>query len=117
MNVKVQKILMELKKNNLLDDRDIFTYATIQNAFGGAIEVIRGGVLISVCHEKLYIHRAKLDNSYGECYFEFYVSELQDVKGKAGLFGGRFSFVVNGQRYRFQLPSRANAFVDYFTKK
>ena len=37
MNVKVQKILLELKKNNLLDDRDIFTYATIQNAFGGTI--------------------------------------------------------------------------------
>lgn len=99
---------------DLLDEKEIFIYATAKNMTGGAIGAVQGLVLLSVCGDILYLHRARIDNSCERCLGNFYIPDLKKVKAKAGLFGGRFSFEAEGQKYRFKLPSRANKFVNFF---
>ena len=114
--MKVNDVLAVLVDNQMLDDKKIFVYATARNIIGGTVGALRGLVLLSVYGDVLYIHRAKLDNSYAECLGKFYISDLKKIKGKACLFGGSFSFESEGQKYCFQLPSRAHKFVNYFCK-
>lgn len=113
---KVENVINHLKKDNLLDFREIFVYATSCSVIEGIVGAITGLVLITVFHDNLYILRSNFDNSYGECLGRFYISELHNIKGSAGIFGSRFSFEANGKKYRFKLPSRANRFVNYFMK-
>lgn len=105
-----------LKNEDLLDNREIFVYATVKRIFGGAAGAIQGIVLITVFHDVLYIYRPQLNNMPKECLGRFYISDLREIKGKAGLFGGSFSFIANGKKYSFRLPSRSKHFVDYFNK-
>ena len=114
--MKVDNVINILVTERVLDERKIFVYATAKNIIGGTVGALRGLVLLSVYGDVLYIHRAKLDNSYAECLGNFFVSDLKKIKGKAGLFGGSFSFEAEGQKYCFKLPSRANKFVNYFCK-
>ena len=115
--MKVSDIISQLKQENLLDEKEVFVYATAKSMIGGAVGAVQGLVLITVCGDVLYLHRAKLDNAYAECLGKFYLSGLSNIKGKAGLFGGSFSFEADGKKYRFQLPARANKFVDFFKDK
>ena len=114
IGLKVSDLINQLKQANLLDEKEVFVYATAKSMIGGAVGAMQGLVLITVCGDVLYLHRAKLDNSYADCLGKFYLSDLSNIKGKAGLFGGSFSFEADGTKYRFQLPSRANKFVDFF---
>lgn len=41
---------------------------------------------------------------------------MKNIQGKAGLFGGKFSFKYEGQEYKFKLPSKAGKYVDFFVK-
>ena len=115
--MKVDVVITMLVAEQVLDERKIFVYATAKNIIGGTVGALRGLVLLSVYGDILYIHRAKLDNSYAECLGKFYIPDLKKIEGKAGLFGGSFSFESEGQKYRFKLPSRANKFVDFFKGK
>ena len=64
----------------------------------------------------LYIHHANIDNSYDERWAKIYIPNMKNIQGKAGLFGGKFSFKYEGQEYKFKLPSKAGKFVDFFVK-
>lgn len=114
--MKVNDVIKMLLEAHIMDEKRIFTYATVKSIVGGAIGSIRGLVLLSVYNDFLYIHRVKLDNSVDDCLARFNIHNLQNIKGSAGLFGGSFSFMVKGGKYSFILPSRANRFVDYFIK-
>lgn len=114
--MKVNDVLAVLVDNQMLDDKKIFVYATARNIIGGTVGALRGLVMLSICGDILYLHRVKLDNSCEECLGSFYIPDLKNIKAKAGLFGGSFSFESGGQKYRFKLPSRANKFVNYFYK-
>jgi len=107
-------VITYLKNKNLLDNREIFVYATAKRTFGGAVGAVQGLVLITVFHDILYIFCPQLNNMPKECLGRFYISDLREIKGKAGLFGGDFSFIANGKKYDFRLPSRSKKFVDYF---
>ena len=50
-------------------------------------------------------------------YERINLSNMKILKTKAGLFGGSFIFEYAGKKYNYQLPSRANKFVDFFVKK
>lgn len=115
--MKVDDVINVLLTQQVLDERKIFVYAIAKNTIGGAAGALQGLVLLSVCGEVLYLHRAKLDNSYERCLENFYMPDLKNIKAKAGLFGGSFSFEEGGQKYRFKLPSKADKFVDFFNVK
>lgn len=105
-----------LKKENLLDENEIYVHASAKNIIGGAIGSIRGLVLLSVNENILYIHHANIDNSYDERLAKIYIPNMKNIQGKAELFGGKFSFNYEGQEYKFKLPSKAGKFVDFFVK-
>lgn len=115
--MKVDDVINILVAEQVLDERKILVYATAKNMIGGVVGAVQGLVLLSVCGDVLYLHRAKLDNSCEKCLGYFSISNLKNIKAKAGLFGGSFSFEVDGQKYSFKLPSRANKFVDFFKGK
>lgn len=115
--MKVDVVTNMLVAEGVLDERKIFVYATAKNIIGGTVGALQGLVLLSVCGDVLYLHRAKLDNSCERCLGNFNISDLKNVKAKAGLFGGDFTFEAEGQKYRFKLPSRADKFVDFFKVK
>ena len=114
--MKIEQIINCLKKENLLDENEIYVYASLKNIIGGAIGSIRGLVLLSINENILYIHHANIDNSYDERLAKIYISNMKNIQGKAGLFGGKFSFKYEGQEYKFKLPSKAGKFVDFFVK-
>lgn len=105
--MRLEQIENQLNENNLLDEQKIYVYASL---------IGKGLVLLSVCDDTLYIHRANIDNSYSELLAKITISKMQDIKGKSGLFGGKFSFNSDGKKYSFKLPSKAAKFVDYFIK-
>ena len=84
--MKEEQILNCLKKETLLDEKTIYTYASSRSAIGGAIGSINGNIL--------YIHQANIDNSYGERLAKIYISDMKNIQGKAGMFGGKFSFIM-----------------------
>lgn len=108
--MKEEQILNCLKKETLLDEKTIYTYASSRSAIGS----INGLVLLSINGNILYIHQANIDNSYGERLAKIYISDMKNIQGKAGMFGGKFSFNYDGKEYKFKLPSKAEKFVDFF---
>lgn len=114
--MRVEQVIKKMEQEKLVDNRKIYVYASTQGVIGGVIGSIKGLVILSVYQDVLYIHRANLDNTYGKCLDELYIPNMCNIQGKAGRFGGKFAFEYQGRVFRFKLPSRANAFVDYFTK-
>lgn len=114
--MEVKLVVSLLKKENLLDENEIYVYGSAKNIIGGAIGSIRGLVLLSINENILYIHHANIDNSYDERLAKIYIPNMKNIQGKAGLFGGKFSFNYEGQEYKFKLPSKAGKFVDFFVK-
>lgn len=114
--MEVKLVVSLLKKENLLDENEIYVYASLKNIIGGAIGSIKGLVLLSIDENILYIHRANIDNSYDERLAKIYIPNMKNIQGKAGIFGGKFSFNYDGKEYKFKLPAKAEKFVDFFVK-
>lgn len=115
--MRLEQVENQLCENKLLDNQKIYIYASLTGGNGGLIGSVKGLVLLSVCENTLYIHRANIDNSYGERLAEISIEKMQNVKGKTGLFGGKLSFEAEGKKYNFKLPSRATKFVDFFINR
>ena len=115
--MKVQDVVNKMKTENLVDNREIYVYATKKSLLGGAAGAMAGLCILSVYENTLYMHKANLDNSYGDCIGKFDVANMKIVKAKAGLFGGEFAFEYEGQKYKYKLPSKANGFVKFFEGK
>ena len=124
--MKVQEVMNKMKAEKLLDDREICVYATkngavaggvIGGAVGGAIGAVMGAVILSVYDNTLYVHKAAMDNTYKECLATFYIPNMEILKAKAGLFGGKFVFKYEGKKYKFDLPSRAGKFAKFFVNR
>ena len=62
--MEVKLVVSLLKKENLLDENEIYVYGSAKNIIGGAIGSIRGLVLLSINENILYIHHANINNSY-----------------------------------------------------
>ena len=112
----LEKIEKQLYSDKFLDEKNNYIYASLSNKIGGLIGSVKGLVLLSVYEDILYIHRANIDNSYGKQLAKIYIPNMKNIQGKAGLFGGKFSFKYEGQEYKFKLPSKAGKFVDFFVK-
>ena len=95
--MKIEQIINCLKKENLLDENEIYVYASLKNIIGGAIGSIRGLVLLSINENILYIHHANIDNSYDERLAKIYIPNMKNIQGKAGLFGGKFFKIMKGK--------------------
>ena len=114
--MNLEKIEKQLYSDKFLDEKNNYIYASLSNKIGGLIGSVKGLVLLSVYEDILYIHRANIDNSYGKQLAKIYIPNMKNIQGKAGLFGGQFSFKYEGQEYKFKLPSKAGKFVDFFVK-
>lgn len=113
--MKVEQVVEQMKQNNLLDEQEVYVYASIQGILGSITGKVQEVVILSVYGKLLYIHRAKMDNTYGDQLAVISIPDMSKIQGKAGLFGGKFSFEYKGRTYRLKLPSKANKFVEYFT--
>ena len=114
--MNLEKIEKQLYSDKFLDEKNNYIYASLSNKIGGLIGSVKGLVLLSVYEDILYIHRANIDNSYGEQLAKIPIPYMKNIQGKAGLFGGKFSFNYDGKEYRFKLPAKAEKFVDFFVK-
>ena len=47
---------------------------------------------------------------------KIHIPDMKNIRGKAGLFGGKFAFNYDGKEYKFKLPAKAEKFVDFFRK-
>lgn len=74
-----------------------YIYASLKNIIGGMFGSIRGLVLLCIYEDVLYIYRANIDNSYGEQLAKIHIPDMKNIQGKAGLFGGKFSFNYDGK--------------------
>ena len=114
--MNLEKIEKQLYSDKFLDEKNNYIYASLSNKIGGLIGSVKGLVLLSVYEDILYIHRANIDNSYGEQLAKIPIPYMKNIQGKAGLFGGKFSFNYDGKEYKFKLPAKAEKFVDFFVK-
>ena len=53
------------------------------------------------------------EKTIGERLAKIYISDMKNIQGKAGMFGGKFSFNYDGKEYKFKLPAKAEKFVDF----
>ena len=53
--MKIEQVTNCLKKENLLDENEIYVYASAKNIIGGAVGSIKGLVLLSINKNILYI--------------------------------------------------------------
>ena len=72
--------------------------------------------MLSINENILYIYHANIDNSYDERWAKIYIPNMKNIQGKAGLFGGKFSFKYEGQEYKFKLPSKYRKICGFFCK-
>ena len=114
--MKIEQVIEKLKNEQCISKQEIFVYASMLGIIKGVIGSVRGLVLLSVYEDVLYIHRANIDNSYNKQLAKIYIPNMKNIQGKAGLFGGKFSFKYEGQEYKFKLSSKAGKFVDFFVK-
>ena len=91
-----------------------YIYASLKNIIGGMFGSIRGLVLLCIYEDILYIYRTNIDNSYGEQLAKIHIPDMKNIQGKAGLFGGKFSFNYDRKEYKIKLPAKAEKFVDFF---
>lgn len=54
------------------------------------------------------------EKTIGERLAKIYISDMKNIQGKAGMFGGKFSFNYDGKEYKFKLPAKAEKSVDFF---
>ena len=114
--MKVKNVIEDLKDKKFIDENEIYVYASLKNIIGGMFGSIRGLVLLCIYEDVLYIYRANIDNSYGEQLAKIHIPDMKNIRGKARMFGGKFSFNYDGKEYRFKLPAKAEKFVDFFVK-
>lgn len=114
--MRVEECVKKLKSKGIIDSREIYIYASLKNIIGGMVGSIRGLVLLCIYEDILYIYRAKSDNSYGEQLEKIHIPDMKNIRGKAGIFGGKFSFNYDRKEYKFKLPAKAEKFVDFFVK-
>ena len=114
--MKIEQVIEKLKSEQCISKQEIFVYASMLGIIKGVIGSVRGLVLLSVYEDVLYIHRDNIDNSYNKQLAKIYIPNMKNIQGKAGLFGGKFSFNYEGQEYKFKLPSKAGKFVDFFVR-
>ena len=112
--MKVQDVVNKMKTEKLVDDREIYVYATKKSLLGGVAGAIANLMILSVYENVLYIHKANMDNSCGELIERINVSDMKILKAKAGVFGGNFVFEYDGKKYSYKLPARAKKFADFF---
>ena len=112
--MKVPQVLQLLKENQLLDEREIYRYASSPNLVDLSDPHSKGLVLLSVCRQTLYILEAHLDNTYGKCYAKIDIEKMFPIQAKATLFKGELSFVSEGNKYFFTLPAKSKKFVEFF---
>lgn len=116
MTMNLKEIEKQLYTDKYLDEKKYYIYASIINEIGGFIGSVKGLVLLSIYENRLYIHKANIDNSYGEQLAKIHIPDMKNIRGKAGMFGGKFSFNYDGKEYKFKLPAKAEKFVDFFVK-
>ena len=114
--MRVEECVKKLKSKGIIDSREIYIYASLKNIISGMFGSIRGLVLLCIYEDILYIYRANIDNSYGEQLAKIHIPDMKNIRGKAGMFGGKFSFNYDRKEYKFKLPSKAGKFVDFFVK-
>ncbi|WP_270371479.1 hypothetical protein [Mediterraneibacter faecis] len=114
--MRVEECVKKLKSKGIIDSREIYIYASLKNIISGMFGSIRGLVLLCIYEDILYIYRANIDNSYGEQLAKIPIPYMKNIQGKAGLFGGKFSFNYDGKEYKFKLPAKAEKFMDFFVK-
>ena len=95
--MKIEQVIEKLKSEQCISKQEIFVYASMLDIIKGVIGSVRGLVLLSVYEDVLYIHRANIDNSYNKQLAKIYIPNMKNIQGKAGLFGGKFSFKYEGQ--------------------
>lgn len=115
--MKVQDVVNQMKAAKLLDEREIYAYASKKSVLGGAIGAIAGAVILSVCENTLYVHKAAMDNSYKKCLGTYDISNIKIIKSKSGLLGGNFIFKYEGKKYKYTLPSKTQKFANFFVGK
>lgn len=91
--MKVDTAQEYLKNNKALDNKKIYIYASSNKIIGGVI-----------------------GTQYGEQLAKIHIPDMKNIQGKAGLFGGKFSFNYDRKEYKFKLPAKAEKFVDFFVK-
>lgn len=84
--MNLEKIEKQLYSDKFLDEKNNYIYASLSNKIGGLIGSVKGLVLLSVYEDILYIHRANIDNSYGERLAKIYIPNMKNIQGKAGKF-------------------------------
>lgn len=104
--MKVDTVQEYLKNNKALDNKKIYIYASSNKIIGGVIGTQSGLVLLSVNKDILYIHRANIDNSYGEQLAKIHIPDMKNIQGKAGLFGGKFSFNYDRKEYKLNCQQK-----------
>lgn len=81
--MKVDIVLEKLQKNEFLDKRNIYIYASLKNILGGIMGSISGLVLLCVYEKFLYIHHANIDNSYDERLAKIYIPNMKKYPRKS----------------------------------
>lgn len=104
--MKIEQVTNCLKKENLLDENEIYVYASAKNIIGGAVGSIKGLVLLSINKNILYIHHANIDNSYDERLAKIYIPNMKNLQGKAGLFGGKFFSIMKDKNINLNCHQR-----------
>lgn len=115
--MKVQEVIIKMKSESLLDDRELLVYATKKDILGGAVGAAMNLAILSVYNDILYIHHAAIDNSYNELLGAYELSDIKIIQSKAGFFGGDFIFEYEGKKEHYTLPSRSENFAKFFANK
>ena len=116
MTMNLKEIEKQLYTDKYLDEKSIIFMHQLLTKQAVFIGSVKGLVLLSIYENRLYIHKANIDNSYGEQLAKIHIPDMKNIRGKAGMFGGKFSFNYDGKEYKFKLPAKAEEFVDFFVK-
>lgn len=78
--MKIEQVTNCLKKENLLDENEIYVYASAKNIIGGAVGSIKGLVLLSINKNKIKCKRSPNTvkrTAFSICYYMKYMAEKE----------------------------------------